>query len=83
MGAVISTILTQMFSFVAIVVKKFVKSLIPFCVFSLVSSVSICVFLIGGIWGPFISIMFIYFLIFKRLKNFWNTGLYLNSSVFK
>jgi hypothetical protein len=83
MGSLISTIVWQMFSFVAIVVKNFVKSIIPFCVFSLVSSVSICVFLIGGIWGPFISIMFIYFLIFKRLKNFWNTGLYLNSSVFK
>ena len=46
MGAVISTILTHMFSFVASVAKTFIKSLVPFCVFSLVSSVSICVSLL-------------------------------------
>lgn len=83
MGAVIGIILRPIAIFLSNVAMKFVESLYPFVIISLITSLSICVFIIGGVWGPFISIMFIYILLFKRLKHFWKTGLYLNTSVFK
>lgn len=76
MGSVISLALESMGGFVIEVAKKFLETLPPFLWFSLISSLSISVFLLGGIFGPLVSILFIYAILFKRLKDFWKTGLY-------
>ena len=80
MGAVIGVMVESMGAFVIYVAKKFIETLPGFLLFSVVSSISISIFLLGGIFGPLISILFIYAILFKRLKYFWQTGLYLNNN---
>ena len=83
MGGILTTMFQNIINFVKQAATYFINSLPYFVAFSVLSSISICLFILGGVFGPFISILFIYFLLLTRLKQFWDTGLYLNNSTRK
>tara|TARA_A100001011_G_C13809952_1_gene634479 strand:- start:26 stop:277 length:252 start_codon:yes stop_codon:yes gene_type:complete len=83
MGAILATMAQTLINFIYRAGAYFLSTLPYFIAFSVISSLSICFFIIGGVFGPFISIMFIYILLLSRLKKFWKTGLYLNTSTRK
>ena len=42
--------------------------------FCIISSLFLSIFMFGGIVTPFIGILYIYFLLYKRIKCFYNKG---------